>query len=224
MLWPCPLFNKILPSAQIHVESSSISLLTFTVKYPHTDTDTTSMHTCMQTHTQAHFFWDHIIHGTMKNLEIPSRYRYPHVVHRPLSPSVCCWFQICILRCLFDIPLDCVTDNSQFTRYHLPEKLPKRLNFSPSPSLLYSFIILSGNSLQCSCLETPRDRGTGRAAVHGVAQSWTRLTRLSPHACIGEENGTEEPGGLPSVGLHQVGPDWSVLTAAAVLIYRACYF
>ena len=27
------------------------------------------------------------------------------------------------------------------------------------------------------------------AAVHGVAQSWTRLKRLSMHECIGEENG-----------------------------------
>ena len=33
----------------------------------------------------------------------------------------------------------------------------------------------NGNPLQCSCLETPRDRGAWRAAVYGVAQSWTRL-------------------------------------------------
>ena len=33
----------------------------------------------------------------------------------------------------------------------------------------------NGNSLQCSCLENPRDRGAWWAAVHGVAQSWTRL-------------------------------------------------
>ena len=35
------------------------------------------------------------------------------------------------------------------------------------------------NPLQCSCLENPRDRGTRWAAVYGVAQSRTRLTRLS---------------------------------------------
>ena len=35
------------------------------------------------------------------------------------------------------------------------------------------------NPLQCSCLENPRDRGTWWAAVHGVAQSPTRLKRLS---------------------------------------------
>ena len=28
-----------------------------------------------------------------------------------------------------------------------------------------------GNPLQCSCLETPTDRGAGRATVHGVAES-----------------------------------------------------
>ena len=33
--------------------------------------------------------------------------------------------------------------------------------------------------LQCPCLESPRDRGAWWAAVHGVAQSWTRLKRLS---------------------------------------------
>ena len=35
------------------------------------------------------------------------------------------------------------------------------------------------NPLQCSCLENPRDRGAWWAAVYGVAQSWTRLKRLS---------------------------------------------
>ena len=37
----------------------------------------------------------------------------------------------------------------------------------------------SGNPLQCSCLENPRDGGAWWAAVYGVAQSWTRLKRLS---------------------------------------------
>ena len=36
-----------------------------------------------------------------------------------------------------------------------------------------------GNPLQCSCLENPRDRGAWWAAVYGVAQSQTRLKRLS---------------------------------------------
>ena len=37
----------------------------------------------------------------------------------------------------------------------------------------------NGNSLQCSCLENPRDGGAWWAAVYGVAQSWTQLKRLS---------------------------------------------
>ena len=47
-----------------------------------------------------------------------------------------------------------------------------------------------GNPLQCSCLENPRDGGAWWAAVYGVAQSRTRLKRLSSsssssmHVCI----------------------------------------
>ena len=37
----------------------------------------------------------------------------------------------------------------------------------------------NGNPLQCSCLENPRDGGAWWAAVYGVAQSQTRLKRLS---------------------------------------------
>ena len=61
---------------------------------------------------------------------------------------------------------------------------------------------------------------------------WGPRKRLHFHfslSCIGEGNGnplqysclrisgTEEPGGLPSMGLHRVGHDWSDLAAAAVL-------
>ena len=37
----------------------------------------------------------------------------------------------------------------------------------------------NGSPLQCSCLENPRDDGAWWAAVYGVAQSRTRLKRLS---------------------------------------------
>ena len=37
----------------------------------------------------------------------------------------------------------------------------------------------NGNALQCSCLENPRDGGAWWAVVSGLAQSWTRLKRLS---------------------------------------------
>ena len=37
----------------------------------------------------------------------------------------------------------------------------------------------NGTPLQCSCLENPRDGEAWWAVVHGVAQSRTRLKRLS---------------------------------------------
>ena len=33
----------------------------------------------------------------------------------------------------------------------------------------------NGNTLQCSCLENPMDRGAWRATVHGVAKSQTQM-------------------------------------------------
>ena len=54
----------------------------------------------------------------------------------------------------------------------------------------------NGNPLQCSCLENPRDGGAWWAPVYGVAQSRTRLKRLSSSSSssssnkIGEGNGT----------------------------------
>ena len=52
----------------------------------------------------------------------------------------------------------------------------ERLNFHFSLSCLGEG---NGNPLQCSCLENPRDGGALWAAVYGVAQSRTRLKRLS---------------------------------------------
>ena len=42
----------------------------------------------------------------------------------------------------------------------------------------------NGNPLHCSCLENPRDGGAWWAAVYGVAQSRTRLKRLSSSSSI----------------------------------------
>ena len=48
----------------------------------------------------------------------------------------------------------------------------------------------NGNPLQCSsCLENPRDGGAWWAVVHGVAQSWTCLKRLSSSSSMGGERG-----------------------------------
>ena len=52
----------------------------------------------------------------------------------------------------------------------------KRLHFHFSLSCIGEG---NGNPLQCSCLENPRDGGAWWAAVYGVAQSQTRLKRLS---------------------------------------------
>ena len=77
------------------------------------------------------------------------------------------------------------------------------------------------------------DRGGWWAAVHGVAKSWTRLSdfTLTFHFLALEKEmathssvlawripGIGELGGLPSVGLHRVGHDWSELAAAYVEI------
>ena len=40
----------------------------------------------------------------------------------------------------------------------------------------------NGNPLRCSCLENPMDGGAWWAAVYGVSQSRTRLTRLSSNS------------------------------------------
>ena len=74
------------------------------------------------------------------------------------------------------------------------------------------------------------DGGAWWAAVHGVAKSQTRLSDFTFtfhfHALEKETAthssvlawripGTGEPGGLPSMGSHRVGHDWSDLAAAA---------
>ena len=76
----------------------------------------------------------------------------------------------------------------------------------------------NGNPLQCSFLENPRDGRAWWAAIYGVAQSRTRLKRLSssssskamaPHSSTlaWKIPWTEEPGGLQSMGSRRVGHD-----------------
>ena len=88
----------------------------------------------------------------------------------------------------------------------------------------------NGIPLQDSCLENPMDGGAWWAAVHGVAKSRAQLSDLTFtfhfHALEKEMAtysgvlawripGTGEPGGLPSMGLHRVGHNWSDLVVAA---------
>ena len=60
----------------------------------------------------------------------------------------------------------------------------------------------NGNPLQCSCLENPRDGGAWWAAVYGVAQSRTRLKRLSNSNSVGKESAYNagDPGWIPRLG------------------------
>ena len=50
----------------------------------------------------------------------------------------------------------------------------------------------NGNPLQCSCLENPRDGEAWWAAIYGVAQSRTRLKRLS-RAAVADESRKDPP-------------------------------
>ena len=80
----------------------------------------------------------------------------------------------------------------------------------------------NGNPLQCSCLKNPRGGGAWWAAVHGVTLSRTLLRdftftfhfsalekEMATHSSVlaWRIPGTEEPGGLPSMGSHRIGHD-----------------
>ena len=59
----------------------------------------------------------------------------------------------------------------------------------------------NGNPLQCSCLENPWDGGAWWASVYGVAQSWTRLKRLSNSRSPRRWDSLPEVPGKPGTGL-----------------------
>ena len=68
---------------------------------------------------------------------------------------------------------------------HEESDMTERLHFHFSLSCIGEG---NGNPLQCSCLENPRDGGAWGAAVYGVAQSRTRLKRLSSSSSSGKGN------------------------------------
>ena len=91
----------------------------------------------------------------------------------------------------------------------------------------------NGTPLQYSCLENPMDGGAWWAAVHGVAKSRTWLSdftftfhfhalekEMATHSSVlaWRIPVTGEPSGLPSMGSHRVGHDWSDLAAAACFL------
>ena len=86
----------------------------------------------------------------------------------------------------------------------------------------------SGSSIPTTPAETTCNRWTAKPSKFSSVQSFSRVWLCDPRDCsIGEGNGnhssvlawrnpgTGEPGGLPSVGSHRVGHDWSDLAAAA---------
>ena len=103
--------------------------------------------------------------------------------------------------------------------------------FEGNYHMLYIFIGEGdGTPLQYSCLENPMDGGAWWAAVHGVAKSQTGLSdvtftfhfhtlekEMATHSSVlaWRIPGTREPVGLPSMGSHRVGHDWSNLAAVA---------
>ena len=74
----------------------------------------------------------------------------------------------------------------------------------------------NGNPLQCSCLENPRDGGAWWAAICGVAQSRTRLKRLSSSRSSCNVNGCPRVPGNDLGGI-QVG---EVLSILAVTVWK----
>ena len=84
----------------------------------------------------------------------------------------------------------------------------------------------NGTPLHYSCLENPMDGGAWKAAVHGVAEGWTRLSNftftftfhfhalekeMAPHSSTlaWRIPWMEEPGRLQSMGSLRVGHDWA---------------
>ena len=84
-----------------------------------------------------------------------------------------------------------------------------------------------GNALQCSsCLENHRDRGAWWAAVSGVAQSRTRLKRLSSSTSSDYPGGSDgkasacyvgDPGSIPGSGKY---PEKEMAIYSSTLVWK----
>ena len=127
---------------------------------------------------------------------------------------------------------------------HFHEKLQvPSLNISPHTAMSYFSNYGEGNGtpLQYSCLENPMDGGPWQAAVHGVAKNWTWLSNftftfhfyalekeMATHSSVlaWRIPGMGEPVGLPSMGLHRAGHDWSDLAVAVagLPLIGKCYW
>ena len=96
----------------------------------------------------------------------------------------------------------------------------------------------NGTPLQYSCLEKPMDGGAWWATLHGVAKSRTPLSdftftfhfhalekEMATHSSVlaWRIPETGEPGGLPSMGSHRVGHEWSDLAVGDECIKETFY-
>ena len=103
-----------------------------------------------------------------------------------------------------------------------PDEFPVLYSsFPPASDFTHGCVYIgesNGTPLQYSCLGNTTDRGAWWATVHGVAKSWTRLSdftftfhfhalekEMATHSSVlaWRIPGTEEPGGLPSMGSHR---------------------
>ena len=75
--------------------------------------------------------------------------------------------------------------------------------------------LLQGNPLQYSCLVNPRDGGAWWAAVTGVAQSWTRLKRLSSSSSSSSRHQRQKHHRTPKSEREPTGGHWGGFTEEA---------
>ena len=140
--------------------------------------------------------------------------------------------------CLHALPLDLGGLSTCLEKWNIPE-VPLLCDVKARCFCIFSIGALlsaregNGTPLQYSCLEDPMGGGAWWAAVHGVAKSQTRLSdftftfhfhalekEVATHSSVlaWRIPGMAEPGGLPSMGSHRVGHNWSDLAAAAALL------
>ena len=117
----------------------------------------------------------------------------------------------------------CYLTHSEFIfMYDVRTEKPGSWEVERPPNVEFEWVEGNGTPLQYSCRENPMDGGAWKAAVHGVAKSWTRLSdftftlhfhalekAMAAHSTVlaWRIPGTGEPGGLPSVGSHRVEHD-----------------
>ena len=168
------------------------------------------------------------------------------VTHTILVPCVCACVINCFSHVQFCNPLNCGLPgplSMGFSRQEYQmgcQFLLQGIFPGIKPAFLMSLALVgrfftpfNGTPLQYSFLANPMDGGAWNAAVHGVAKSQTQLSNftfpfhfhalekeMATHSSVLAWRilGTGEPGGLPSLGLHRVGHDWSDLAAAAAVI------